>query len=106
MESNRERGGRDRGIEDRYKYSYDIMDKDRYTVQEQGDGQGQKDNDKVLGTKGQVQREGGTVTSTRTLTGTEVHGQRPGHRQTERDRKNIQVHRDRDRNRGPIMEGL
>ena len=106
MESNRERGGRDRGIEDRYWYSYEIMDRDGYTVQEQGDGQGQKHNDKELGTKGQVQREGGTVMSTRTLTGTEVHGQRPGHGQTERDRKNIQVHRDRDRNRGPIMEGL
>ena len=27
MESNRERGGRDRGIEDRYRYSYEIMDR-------------------------------------------------------------------------------
>ena len=33
MESNRERGGRDRGIEDRYRYSYEIMDRDRWTGQ-------------------------------------------------------------------------
>ena len=42
------------------------------------------------------------MTSARTLTGTEVDGQRPGYGQTERDRKNIH----RDRNRGTIMERL
>ena len=81
MESNRERGGRDRGIEDRYRYSYKIMAGDRWTVRGTGrrtgtERQRQRVRDKGTGTgRGRdsdehkdIDRDRGTWTEARAWT--------------------------------------
>ena len=81
MESNRERGGRDRGIEDRYRYSYEIMAGDRWTVRGTGrwtgtEKQRQRVRDKGTGTgRGRdsdehkhIDRDRGTWTEARAWT--------------------------------------